>query len=304
MTCVLTITNAYAIDSLVLYRLVEDDDGTETADTSDPWDLCYDSGEHKFGASATFYRDDGATDPPEGTTVDWKVTLDGDEICTLEGSADEVITFNVPTDTAGALTLEVTCTNSVDAGDEQSDDGTVNIIKVDSIKFQKLTMGSSWKTVDEVYKHLGVYTGQSATFGVNHTPSSVTIPNGFLTWGGLASGDTPEVSVTFSTANFLEAVTVTCGSTTKSALVAVRDQPSGMGETAYAALHAVYTAIALANDLIGTDVSTLEPFIWANAAYPGVQHNTVADACTSCLLVVPAYSVYGCRLRRGVNYGS
>jgi hypothetical protein len=171
----------------------------------------------------------------------------------------------------------------------------LSILSVDSIKFQKPTMGSSWKTVDEVYKHLGVYTGQSATFGVNHTPSGITIPDGFLTWGGLTSGDTPEVSVTFSTPNFLEAVTVTCGSTTKSALVAVRDQPSGMGRTAYAALHAVYTAIALANDLIGTNVKTLEPFIWANAAYPGVQHNTVADAARhaywSCLLT--RYTVAG-----------
>ena len=157
------------------------------------------------------------------------------------------------------------------------------------------TMGSRWKTVDKVYKHLGVYTGQSTTFGVNHTPSSVTIPNGFLTWGGLTSGDTPEVSVTFRAANLLEAVTVKCGSTTRLALVAVRDLPSGMGETEYAALHAVYTAIALSNDLIGTDVSTLEPFIWANAAYPGVQHNTVADAARhaywACLLT--RYTVAG-----------
>ncbi len=154
----------------------------------------------------------------------------------------------------------------------------VDVLKVDNIRFQKSTMVPNWKTVDQVYKHLGVFTGQSATFGVNTTPSGITLPDGLLTWGGLASGTAPEANVTFSTPNFLEVVSVTCGGKTKTALVAIRDQPSGIGETAYAALHAVYTAIAMANNLIGTDATTLEPFIWANSTYPGIQHNTVADA--------------------------
>lgn len=169
------------------------------------------------------------------------------------------------------------------------------VLKVDTIKFQKSTMVPNWKTVDQVYKHLGVFTGQSVTFGVNTTPSGITLPNGLLTWGGLAAGTAPEASVTFNTPNFVEAVTVTCGGTIKVAHVAVRNRPSGIGRIAYAALHPVYTAIAWANNLIGDDPSTLEPTIWANSAYPGIQHNTVADAARhaywTCLLT--RYTVAG-----------
>lgn len=120
-----------------------------------------------------------------------------------------------------------------------------------------------------------------------------------MTWGCLASGAEPEASVTFNTPNFLESVTVTYGGTTKSALVAIMDQPSGMGEAAYALAHLPYTIIAIANNLAPStyppDITTLEPFIWASSAYPGNQHNTIADAARhaywTCLLT--RYTVAG-----------
>jgi hypothetical protein len=173
------------------------------------------------------------------------------------------------------------------------------IIRVDTIKFQKSTMVPNWKTVDQVYKHLGVFTDQSAKFGVNTTPSRITLPNGLLTWGGLTSGATPEVSAIFTASNFLQAVTITCAGTTKSALVAIRDQPSGLGEEAYALLHLAYTMIAIANNLAPItyppDLTTLEPYIWASSTYPGNQRNTIADAARhaywTCLLT--RYTVAG-----------
>ena len=51
-----------------------------------------------------------------------------------------------------------------------------------------------------------------------------------------------------------------------------------MGETTYALLHPQDTVTAAIWNLIGPDATTLEPFTWAAAEYPGIQQNTIADA--------------------------
>lgn len=169
------------------------------------------------------------------------------------------------------------------------------VFVVSPIKFQNSAMEANWKSIDEDFQHLGVYTGQSATFAVDVLPIGFTLPNDVFSWEGLASGAGAETIVTFSTPNFMSEVSITFGGTTKVANVAIRDQPTGIGEIAYAALHSVYTAIALSKNLIGTDASQLEPFIWANETYPGNQHNTIADAARhaywTCLLT--RYTVAG-----------
>ncbi len=51
-----------------------------------------------------------------------------------------------------------------------------------------------------------------------------------------------------------------------------------MDETVYMLLNPDYSAVALAQNLIGPNSWTLEPYIWAESTYPGSQHNTIADA--------------------------
>jgi hypothetical protein len=92
-------------------------------------------------------------------------------------------------------------------------------------------------------------------------------------------------------------VVVTVAGVQRSATVRVIDKPSGIGENAYALLHPIDTARALSNNLIGTTVATLEPFVWARAQYPGSQLNTRADAarhtywnCALAVLINPGYA--------------
>jgi hypothetical protein len=92
-------------------------------------------------------------------------------------------------------------------------------------------------------------------------------------------------------------VVVTVAGVQRNATVRVIDRPSGIGENAYALLHPIDTARALSNNLIGTTVATLEPFVWARAQYPGSQLNTRADAarhtywnCALAVLINPGYA--------------
>ena len=180
----------------------------------------------------------------------------------------------------GLMTSHVMANDSNGGNIAGSLSATLHIPKVDSIKFQNSKMGSSWKTVNANYKHLGVYTGQTVKFGVNTTPANLTIPNGVLTWGGLASGTSAEVNVTFNTKNTLmEAVTVSIGGVTTSANVAVRDVPTGTTEANYAIANLITTMKLMGKNIVNTSGGDLEATVWAASTYPGSQTlNGVGDA--------------------------
>jgi hypothetical protein len=159
-----------------------------------------------------------------------------------------------------------------------------------------------WVDIDQLYKFLGIYSGETVKFTLKTNPSNITLPNGFITWGGVTSGTAQEVDVAFSTVgNF--GVQATIGNKILNAIVEVKDVPSGLGEVEYALLHQVYSAIAYSQNLItqnyffpdDSSTSTLEPFIWAASAYPGGQHNTIADAAR--------HSYWNCLLARYTNAG-
>ena len=142
-------------------------------------------------------------------------------------------------------------------------------------------MGAAWKTVDEDYQLVGVYTGQTAKFGVNTTPPDITPPDGFFKWGGIASGNKFESDVTFTTPNELsEDLTVKMDSVTKTAKVAIRNRPEGVGEYEYAFVDHPGTSIVLfRHNIISNNGGNTEPSTWAAAAYPGNQgHNGKGDA--------------------------
>jgi len=148
---------------------------------------------------------------------------------------------------------------------------------LDDIIFQNTSM-FFWKGVSD-YQHLGVFTEQSVKFRVNTKPYKVNALDGKLTWGGLASGNTMEVNVTFVAPNAdMEEVNVTDGKTTLKANVAIRDKPAGVGEEIYAGLRPVTTGLLVWHNVITSTGQAREPWEWAAATYPGNQINTKADA--------------------------
>ena len=160
---------------------------------------------------------------------------------------------------------------------DYEDEIKITVYTIESIKFQSSKMSPEWKTVDEWYKFLGVFTNDVVKFVVNTDPSGVLVSDGDLTWGGSASGSTREVTVTFNTEG-TQTVNVYSGSGTPiSVNIEVKDQPSGPDEIEYCADHVSETAIAYSHNLVGTP-STLEPWIWAQNTFPGEQRNTKADA--------------------------
>jgi hypothetical protein len=172
---------------------------------------------------------------------------------------------------------------------------SVSTFRYDGLRFQKPTMGGAWKNIDQPYKFLGVFTGQSVTFGVVTTPPGVPLPSNAVVWSGAASGKGSQTSVTFGQAGTAQIVG-TIGTVAKSASAEVIDRPSGIGEEAYAALHLAYSTIATLRNLIGPNPSVLEPFVWASTNYPGLAgRNTKADAARhaywSCLLT--RYTIAG-----------
>jgi hypothetical protein len=155
---------------------------------------------------------------------------------------------------------------------------SVSTFRYDGLRFQKPTMGGAWKNIDQPYKFLGVFTGQTVTFGVVTTPPGVPLPSNAVVWSGAASGKGSQTSVTFGQAGTAQIIG-TIGTVAKSASAEVIDRPSGIGEVAYVASHLAFSGIAAAQNLIGTNILTLEPFVWASTNYPGMaQHNTIADA--------------------------
>jgi hypothetical protein len=160
----------------------------------------------------------------------------------------------------------------------------------------KNSLMTSFKRVDQYYKSVGSYSGKTIRFSFETDPPGATIPSSQIAWGGQASGSAQQVDVTFSSAGTFT-VSVTVSGVSQSASVRVIDQPSGIGQDAYAALHPIDTATALYYNLIGTTTTSLEPFIWANAQYPGLQQNTIADAarhtywnCTLAVYTNPGYA--------------
>jgi len=183
----------------------------------------------------------------------------------------------VMTDTPGTATLTYSFTGTGIASNFNcSHSITITAIKIEAITFQNPNMPTR-KIVPD-YKHLGVFTGQSAKFGVITNPN-IPIPDGLLTWGGLASGNTAEVNVLFNILNADRApVTVSLGGVTLTAHVATRDEPMGTGEMEYALNNWSDTLTLLSLNIIGRNAASLEPTVWAAAAYPGNQANTRADA--------------------------
>jgi hypothetical protein len=160
----------------------------------------------------------------------------------------------------------------------------------------KNSLMSSFKRVNQSYKSVGSYSGKTIRFSFETDPAGATVPSSQIAWSGQASGSAMEVDVPFTSAGTFT-VNVTVSGVTRSASIRVIDQPTGIGQDAYAALHPIDTATALYNNLIGTTTSTLEPFVWANAQYPGSQLNTIADAarhtywnCALAVLVNPGYA--------------
>ena len=150
--------------------------------------------------------------------------------------------------------------------------------KLDTILFQTPHMDSP-KVVED-YQHLGAFTGQGATFMVTTKPF-FHIPDGFLSWGGIAPASTAaKPHVTFTAPNTgMEAVTVTANGSTLTANVAVRNQPTGMGQQAFTRLHAIPSAILYSHNILARPMTDSEAWVWANATYPGqLQVNTINDA--------------------------
>jgi hypothetical protein len=171
----------------------------------------------------------------------------------------------------------------------------VTVVEIKYITFRNRFM-SAFKPVDQMYKSVATFTGSTVRFSFETVPSNAIIPRSEIQWSGAASGSDREVDVTFSVAG-TAMVVVTVGGTQMSAAVRVMDRPSGMGENVYALLHAIDTAKAVANNLIGIHPETLEATVWAAAQYPGVQRNTKADAarhtywnCALAALTNPGYA--------------
>ncbi len=152
------------------------------------------------------------------------------------------------------------------------------VFHFDNLRFQKATMTGAWKNIDQSYKFLGVFTGQTATFGIVTTPAGLALPSDAVRWSGAASGSSTQVNVTFPKAGSAQII-ATIGTVAKSTSAEVFDQPAGTGENAYALGHPFQTATAIYRNLAGLNPLTLEPFVWASTNYPGLQpQNTIADA--------------------------
>ena len=172
---------------------------------------------------------------------------------------------------------------------------TVKVVKIKNVTFKNSLM-SAFKAIDQPYRSVGTYSGKTIKFSFETEPPNATVPTSEIQWSGAASGSTQEVDVTFSTQTNTS-VTVTVAGLQRTGAVRVIDRPTGIGENAYALLNPIDTAVALNNNLIGTNASTLEPFTWALGQYPGTQHNTVADAarhtywnCALAVIVNPGYA--------------
>lgn len=183
-----------------------------------------------------------------------------------------------------------------DSAVSQCDDRVrLTAVKLVAIKFKNQKM-TSWRAFDQFYKHIGVFAFQTCSFGVETEPLNFVFPTNSLHWGGLASGTGQITDVTFSTEGMYSLISASFRNCTLFAYSTVKNQPTGVGESAYAAAHPVETALAAASNLVGLDVRKLEPFIWASTQYAGLQHNTVADAARhaywACLLARIAGSEY------------
>ena len=134
-----------------------------------------------------------------------------------------------------------------------------------------------WKIVED-HKHLGVLVGDSATFRATTTPH-FDLPAGFLTWGGLAQGNTSEVTVSFTAPNTpMAPVTVTAGGVALSANVAIRHKPTGDGEKMFVAKNFSDAYKLYKKNILAAPMTSSEAWVWTMAAYPGNQINTKADA--------------------------
>jgi hypothetical protein len=197
----------------------------------------------------------------------------------------------------GAATISV-CVRCTTTGARDCKTVNVSVVQIKNITFKNGLM-SAFKEIDQSYKSVGTFSGKTIRFSIETDPANATIPASDIQWSGAASGSTREVDVAFlNPAN--TSVTVTVLGVQRTGSVRVVDRPTGIGEAAYALLNPIDTAIALANNLVplpGGSITTLEPFIWASAQYPGTQHNTIADAarhaywnCTLAVLVNPGYA--------------
>jgi len=150
---------------------------------------------------------------------------------------------------------------------------------LEDITFQNPHMALSRSVLD--HQHLGVFTGDSAKFRVTTKPFTMKNLDGLLTWGGLAQdlGKTMEVNVPFNRRNAtMEPVTVSWNGVTLKANVAIRNQPTGMGEEWFLFLNSVIAGRLTVLNILDIPMTNSEAWVWAATTYPGNQINTKADA--------------------------
>lgn len=155
------------------------------------------------------------------------------------------------------------------------------------------------KTIDQTYKFMGVFTNASTVFSFETNPSNTSVPSSNIVWSGITNGSSQAISAVFAAVGD-ETESLTVGAVQRQITARVMTPPSGDGQFVYIAQHPIDAAIAAAKNLIGPDETTLEPYTWAVATYPGADttafltrisnHNGLADAARhtywSCLLTI------------------
>lgn len=156
-------------------------------------------------------------------------------------------------------------------------------INIKNIIFKNEKM-SIFKTIDESYKFIGVFKGTPITFSVLTETPGEEIPNGTIVWSGYTSGYTSEIYIVFTKVGINKINVMDNSGNFITVLINVIEKPSGIGEEEYAITHPLETSKAVFHNLLPNkfipnwSIRTLEPYIWANATFPGSQHNTKADA--------------------------
>ena len=160
----------------------------------------------------------------------------------------------------------------------------LNVVKMEHLKFQNSKMAPAWKAVDQDYKFLAVFENSTTTFSFDTDPPGVSLPADLITWSGSAlpfavstSLDNRQIDIRFTNSGRY-VIRVDVAGCSRQATTEVIARPSGYTETEIMLLYPVETWTAVCHNLIGTNPATLEPSIWAAATYPGIQHNTIADA--------------------------
>lgn len=175
------------------------------------------------------------------------------------------------------------------------------VVDLDYVQFRKDAM-VYWKEVDENYKKIAAFTGTRCGFTADILPSTLPTSEQIIEWTGPISGTALIVSGPLITGT----ETAKFKDISKTANIITIAAPTGLSDVEYAAQHPIDSAVAAYNNLIGT--GTLEPFSWASAQYPGIQHNTKADAARhaywNCLLVRYISHAYANGIATGHENGS